>query len=76
MGRRDASVDQLSIRQASMLRCGEGAGTDRKALEEKIVAALKTVYDPEIPVDIYAMGLIYDISFTEADAVDIKMTLT
>lgn len=37
---------------------------------------LKTVYDPEIPVDIYELGLIYDIAIAEDGKVDISMTLT
>lgn len=44
--------------------------------KEDIVAALKTVYDPEIPVDIYELGLIYDITVSEEAKVEIKMTLT
>lgn len=47
------------------------------AVEEKaIIEAIKTVYDPEIPVDIYELGLIYDIDISEQGAVNIKMTLT
>ena len=45
-------------------------------IEEKIVAMLKTVYDPEIPVNIYDLGLIYKIDVAEDGAVDIDMTLT
>ena len=45
-------------------------------IEEKIVAMLKTVYDPEIPVNIYDLGLIYKIDVSEDGAVDIDMTLT
>ena len=46
-------------------------------IEDKIVAALKTVYDPEIPVDIYELGLIYKIDYHEEDGtLDIDMTLT
>jgi FeS assembly SUF system protein len=45
-------------------------------LEEKIVSMLKTVYDPEIPVNIYELGLIYRIEVKEDDAVEIDMTLT
>ncbi len=47
-----------------------------KALEEKIIEQLKTVYDPEIPVDIYELGLIYGIDIAEDNAVRIRMTLT
>ena len=47
------------------------------SVEEKIIAAIKTVYDPEIPVDIYALGLIYKVSFNpETQKADILMTLT
>jgi FeS assembly SUF system protein len=45
-------------------------------LTEDIVAALKTVYDPEIPADIYELGLIYKIDVTDDRFVDIDMTLT
>jgi FeS assembly SUF system protein len=51
-------------------------GTAPVDLEEKIVAALRTCYDPEIPVNIYEMGLIYDIAIQPAGTVDIRMTLT
>lgn len=44
--------------------------------KQQIVAALKTVYDPEIPVDIYELGLIYDIVVGEDSSVEIRMTLT
>jgi FeS assembly SUF system protein len=44
--------------------------------EEKIVAILKTVYDPEIPVDIYNLGLIYNIEVDEKGEASITMTLT
>ena len=45
-------------------------------LEEKIVEMIKTVYDPEIPVNIYDLGLIYRIEVKEDSSVDIDMTLT
>jgi FeS assembly SUF system protein len=44
--------------------------------ENEIVEALKTVYDPEIPVNIYELGLIYDIDIQAEGAVQVKMTLT
>ena len=45
-------------------------------LEERIVEALKTCYDPEIPVDIYELGLIYKIDAQPEGEVSIEMTLT
>ena len=45
-------------------------------LEEKIVEIIKTCYDPELPVDIYELGLIYDIFINEEKFAHIKMTLT
>ena len=45
-------------------------------LKEKVVKAIKTVYDPEIPVDIYELGLIYDVFVNEDYDVKILMTLT
>jgi FeS assembly SUF system protein len=45
-------------------------------LREKIVQALKTIYDPEIPVDIYELGLIYEINVYPINNVYILMTLT
>ncbi len=50
--------------------------TDKLAIEEKIVEMLKTVYDPEIPVNIYDLGLIYKIDVKDDGDVDMDMTLT
>ncbi len=52
------------------------ATIDTNALGEKIVNVLKTIYDPEIPVDIYELGLIYDVFVNEDYDVKILMTLT
>jgi FeS assembly SUF system protein len=49
---------------------------DTAALGEKIVRVVKTIYDPEIPVDIYELGLIYDVFVNEDHDVKILMTLT
>lgn len=48
----------------------------RLDIEERIVKMLKTVYDPEIPVDIYNLGLIYKIDMHDNGDLDIDMTLT
>ncbi len=45
-------------------------------IEEKIVAMLKTVYDPEIPVNVYDLGLIYKIDVSDTGEVALDMTLT
>ena len=45
-------------------------------LENKVVEILKTIYDPEIPVDIYELGLIYEVKINKDGHVDIDMTLT
>ena len=45
-------------------------------LEDKVVAVIKTIYDPEIPVDIFELGLIYEINCDENNNVNITMTLT
>lgn len=49
---------------------------DNRELEDLIIATLKTVYDPEIPVDVYELGLIYNIQISEDQEVLIDMTLT
>ena len=49
---------------------------EKYSLQERIVEVLKTVYDPEIPVDIYNLGLVYRIEVLDDAHVDIDMTLT
>ena len=48
----------------------------RKLLEGKVIEALRQIFDPEIPVNIYDLGLIYDIDVKDDDSVKVKMTLT
>jgi len=52
--------------------------TEEKTLElkDQIVSAIKTVFDPEIPVDVYELGLIYEINVLPVNNVEIVMTLT
>lgn len=54
----------------------EEIAEDSQELGEKIVSVLKSIYDPEIPVDIYELGLIYDVLVNEENEVKILMTLT
>ena len=47
--------------------------------QQDVITVLKTIFDPEIPVDIYELGLIYEVKFTDAEGgqkVDVQMTLT
>jgi FeS assembly SUF system protein len=46
------------------------------SLRDQVIAVLKTCYDPEIPVDIWELGLIYDVAIADDQSVDISMTLT
>jgi len=49
---------------------------EKLKIEERIVEVLKTVYDPEIPVDVYNLGLIYRIELSDDGTLDVDMTLT
>lgn len=54
----------------------EETATDIRPLISRVKDIIKTCYDPEIPVDIYELGLIYDIHITDGNDVHVKMTLT
>jgi FeS assembly SUF system protein len=63
--------------EAAMARAGEPLGPgEPPASEEAIIDAIKTVYDPEIPVNLYDLGLIYRLDRAENGNVTIDMTLT
>jgi len=49
---------------------------DDDSLRDKVIETLKTCYDPEIPVDIYELGLIYEVAVGEGARIDVTMTLT
>ena len=49
---------------------------EKAELNDKIIRAIKTVYDPEIPVDVYELGLIYEIGIKDNKDVHVLMTLT
>jgi FeS assembly SUF system protein len=51
-------------------------GLERIALQDKVIEALRTCYDPEIPVNIYELGLIYEANVESSGEVNIRMTLT
>jgi FeS assembly SUF system protein len=55
---------------------GSEDSIDVAALERRVIAALRTVYDPEIPVNIYDLGLVYELKVEPTGAVHIRMTLT
>lgn len=54
----------------------ETVGVKEQILKEQIIEELRTVYDPEIPVNIYELGLIYSLNVDSGGNVDVKMTLT
>ncbi len=69
-GAAEPALDAATAKPAAASPAGEDA------VELSIVEALKTVFDPEIPVNIYEMGLIYDLHVAPDGQVQIKMTLT
>lgn len=54
----------------------KGSGLNKDALKADVIKALCQVFDPEIPVNIYDLGLIYDVEIDDEANVDVKMTLT
>jgi FeS assembly SUF system protein len=55
---------------------GRAAVFDRRIVEGKVVDAIRTCFDPEIPVNIYELGLIYDVQVQPSGKVEVRMTLT
>ena len=68
--------DQELDKETPVTPVTEDAPASEPTLRDKVEDVLRTCYDPEIPVDIYALGLIYDIDISEEGAVAINMTLT
>lgn len=52
------------------------ATNDKTDIKEQVINAIRTVYDPEIPVNIYELGLIYNVEIDDDNNVDVSMTLT
>lgn len=73
--RRGFSINTGNARSASVPPSTGDAPADAD-LEERVIAALRSVFDPEIPVNIYDLGLIYDLKTDTSGAVSIRMTLT
>jgi len=71
------TADAASDIKASQMQTTSALSADEtERLGTEIVAALKTVYDPEIPADIYELGLIYKVDIKDDRSVDVEMTLT
>jgi FeS assembly SUF system protein len=69
-------TDTAEVKTVSMETQSALPPEETERMSGEIVAALKTVFDPEIPADIYELGLIYKVDLKEDRAVDIMMTLT
>lgn len=66
----------VNIDKKMLYLCGVMKPEERLKIEEKVIALLRTVFDPEIPVDIYSLGLIYRIEIDDDANLEIDMTLT
>lgn len=71
-----ADVATADIKASQMQTTSALAPEETERLGTEIVAALKTVYDPEIPADIYELGLIYKVDIKDDRSVEVEMTLT
>jgi len=72
----DSSTLDHSPNQAAIVAPSSLPPDELQRLTEALIAALKTVYDPEIPSDIYELGLIYNIDIDDSAFVTVEMTLT
>jgi FeS assembly SUF system protein len=66
-------TDEFEEKELAKARAPE---TDADPLEQKVIQALRTVYDPEIPVNIYDLGLVYELDVDASGTVILRMTLT
>jgi FeS assembly SUF system protein len=72
----DATVNTPPETRASWTPDGEVKPPMPKVTEDAVIGAISTVYDPEIPVDIYQLGLIYAVEIEDDGKVKVEMTLT
>jgi FeS assembly SUF system protein len=73
----EAETSAASANRNAVIRPpSEMAPEELRQLSDAIIAALKTVFDPEIPADIYELGLIYNVDIDDSRFVTIEMTLT
>jgi FeS assembly SUF system protein len=71
-----ADTANAEIKASQMQTVSALSADETERLGTEIVAALKTVYDPEIPADIYELGLIYKVDIKDDRSVEVEMTLT
>ena len=69
-------MDQTDFKPDALRDPPQGESEEKAELRRDIVSALRTVFDPEIPVNIYDLGLIYDVRISDDNEVRIQMTLT
>jgi FeS assembly SUF system protein len=72
----DVHSDSVPARQSEFKAPSEMVPEELAGLTDAIIVALKTVYDPEIPADIYELGLIYNVDIDDSRFVTVEMTLT
>jgi FeS assembly SUF system protein len=73
---KDVEDKNLEVKTSNMETQSALPPEETERLSAEIVAALKTVFDPEIPADIYELGLIYKVELKDDRSVDLMMTLT
>ena len=71
-----AEVKDIEVKTSNMETHSALPPEETERMTDDIVAALKTVFDPEIPADIYELGLIYKVDLKDDRSVDVVMTLT
>jgi len=68
--------ESTPIDQPTNAPSSEGLGVKEQVLQQHVIEVLSSVYDPEIPVNIYELGLIYDVAVNHLGEVGVRMTLT